>query len=547
MNPIPVAARGCARPALRILGLLALLALALPRTAAAEAAPEAASPQAACEALRLADFAATAEAPASVMETVLADAAGEVPAACLVRGYVAPQVGFELKLPAAHWNGGLVEVGSGGFAGSAEVPADRMVCDDAVRRGYACIHSDQGHTTGPIDKANASLDGLWAYGNLQAELDYAYRSLHVLLLAEKAIAARYYGSQARHAYFIGCSNGGRQALVAAQRFPWDFDGILAMEPAIDLSGAFTTFLYDLRALSDADGKPLFSPAELELMRSSAVAACDADDGLRDGIIGNPPACRFDPAQLQCAAGQQSGCLTPAQVAAAQKVKAGARTSQGRALYRGHTMPGAETGVFGFGVTRPVAARAVAEFFRYLAFQPDAGPGWKPADFDFDADYQHEGVMEGLYASANPDLRAFQEAGGKLLLVQGWLDSGTPFPLRTIDYYETLGRVAGGREQAMGFARLFMVPGRDHCGGGPGAGAADYFGSLERWVEQGEAPAMIEAVHPDPVMPADFISGRVDPARVRFSRPLYPWPAWARYKGSGDPNDWRSFKPAASGQ
>lgn len=539
MNPIAAGA------VLHVLATLCLLAL--PRTAAAETVAEAASPQAACEALHLADFAGVAEAPTSVMEAAVVEAAGEVPAACLVRGYVAPQVGFELKLPLAQWNGGLVEAGSGGFAGSAQVGGDRLVCDDAVRRGFACIHSDQGHTTGPIDKANASLDGLWAYDNLQAELDYGYRSLHVLLLAERAIAARYYGSQARRSYFVGCSNGGRQALVAAQRFPWDFDGILAMEPAIDLSGAFTVFLYDLRALSDAWGKPLFTPAGLELMRSSAVAACDADDGLRDGVIGNPQACRFDPAQLQCKAGQQAGCLTPAQVAAARKVQAGAVSSQGRALYRGHTMPGAETGVFGFGVTRPVAARAVTDFFRYMAFRPAAGPKWKPADFDFDSDPQHERVMEGLYASANPDLRDFQEAGGKLLLVQGWQDSGTPFPLRTIDYYETLGRVAGGHDEEMKFARLFMVPGRDHCGGGPGASAADYFGSLQSWVEQGSAPEQIRAVHLDPAMPADFVRDPADPARVKFTRPLYPYPAWAKYQGSGDPNDWRSFKPVGAAQ
>ncbi len=453
------------------------LALWLPAgsTRADATAPSAATPsatQTACESLRLVDFAAVPEAPTHVTETVWLEASAEVPASCLVRGYVAPQVGFELKLPVEHWNGGLAEVGSGGFAGSAQVPADRAVCDDLVRRGYACIHSDQGHTAGPIEKANVSLDALWAYNNLQAELDYAYRSLHVVYLAEKAIAGRYYGSEPKHTYFVGCSNGGRQALVAAQRFPWDFDGILAMEPAIDLSGAFTAFLYDLRVLSDEGGKALFKPEDLELMRKSAVATCDADDGLRDGVIGNPQACRFDPARLQCAAGQTDNCLTPAQVQAARKVYAGPVTSKGRVLYRGHPMPGAEQGVFGFAVTRPVAVTALADFFRYLAFQPDAGPGWKPADFDFDADYRREGVMEALYASSNPDLRPFRDAGGKLLLVQGWLDSGTPFPLRTIDYYETVGRVIGGREPTVSFARLFMVPGRDHCGGGTGAAAAD---------------------------------------------------------------------------
>ncbi len=501
--------------------------------------------QIACETLKTTDFAGLPEAPTRVMEATLLDAAGDVPAACLVRGYVAPQVGFEMKLPAANWNGKLLEIGSGGFAGSTQVPEDRQICDDAVRRGYACIRSDQGHTTGPGEHGLSTLDALWAYDNLQAELDYAYRSLHVVLLAERAIAQRYYAAAPTHSYFLGCSNGGRQALIAAERFPWDFDGILAMEPALDLSGAFTSFLYDLRALTDADGKALFTPADLESMHNAAIAACDADDGLRDGIIGNPPACRFDPAQLACGAGQQGGCLTPVQVEAAHKVYAGPMTAQGRQIARGHPMPGAEQGVFGFAVTRPVAARAVVDFFRYLAFLPDAGPGWKAADFDFDADYQREGVMAALYSATNPDLRPFQEAGGKLLLVQGWSDSGTPFPLRTIDYYETVERVMGGAEQTRRFARLFMVPGRDHCGGGAGASTADYLGSLEAWVEQGRAPDLIKASHVEPITSAaDFMREPADPARVKFTRPLYPYPLWAKYKGGGDPQDYRSFEPSA---
>ena len=526
-----------------VLAALCLTAGAMPQLACAQAQAAAPSMQAACDELKSADFSGVQDAPSKVMESALMEPAGEVPTACLARGYVWPQVGFELKMPASGWNGKMVELGAGGFAGSAQVPADRQVCDDAVRRGYACIHSDQGHTSGPGERGLASLDGLWAYDNLQAELDYAYRSLHVLALAEKAIVQRFYGAPPQHSYFVGCSNGGRQALVAAQRFPWDFDGILAMEPALDLSGAFTTFLYDLKAVTDDAGKPLFASGDLKLMHNAAVAACDADDGLRDGVIGNPPACKFDPAQLACTAAQQSGCLTPVQVAAAHKVYAGPKTSRGRVLYRGHPMPGSEEGVFGFAVTKPIAVNAVADFFRYLAFMPDAGPGWKPADFDFDADYQRESVMEGLYASSNPDLRPFHEAGGKLLLVQGWTDSGTPFPLRTIDYYETVEKVMGGPNKTAEFARLFMVPGRDHCGGGDGASAADYLGSLEAWVEQGQAPDLIKASHIEPVTgAADFMREPADPARVKFTRPLYPYPVWAKYKGSGDPKDYRNFKP-----
>jgi hypothetical protein len=540
------------RPTVALACLAAAACVALCSFTPAAFAQEQTQPApAACDSLKLADFSGVQDAPTRVMESSLVAAAGEIPAACLVRGYVWPQVGFEMKLPAANWNGKLLELGSGGFAGSTQVTGEKQLCDEAVRRGYVCIHSDEGHTSGITERAPSYGDALWGYGNLEAKLDYGYRAEHVVMLAEKAIAARYYGgAAAKHVYFFGCSGGGRQALVAAQRFPWDFDGIVAMEPAIDLTGAFTDFLYNIKAVTDASGKPpgksLFTPADLELLHQAAVSACDADDGLKDGVIGNPPACRFDPATVQCGDGQQTGCLTPAQVAAARKVYAGPVTSQGKTFMRGHTMPGGEKGGFGFGSANPIIVSGVTDFFRYLAFMPEAGPDWKPADFDFDADYQRESVMEGLYASDNPDLRRFQQAGGKLIIVQGWADGGSPFPLRTADYYETLEKVMGGAKQTQDFARLFMVPGREHCGGGDGASGADFLNSLEGWVERDQAPDLIKAWHVDhPASGIDLLREPADPAAIKFTRPLYPYPAWAKYRGSGDPNDYRSFKPVGA--
>jgi feruloyl esterase len=365
----------------------------------------------------------------------------------------------------------------------------------------------------------------------------------VVKLAQRAIARKFYGSKETRSYFLGCSGGGRQALVAAQRFPWDFDGILAMEPAINLSGAFMTFLYNYRTVTDADGKPLFAPTDLAMLHDAAIAQCDRTDGLADGVIGDPLACAFDPARLACAAGQSEKCLSPVQVTAAKKMYAGPVTSAGRKLHPGHVMPGAEVGSFGFNVTRPLAQIGLMDFFRYLAFVPDEGPDFNAKSFDFDEDYKRLSTMEQLYAATNPDLRPFRDAGGKLIIVQGWDDSGTPFPGSTIDYYESVEKVMGGRKSTQELVRLFMVPGRQHCGGGEGAAAADFFSPLEGWVEQGRAPDLIRAAHVETKDPIDYVRDVTDPAKVKFTRPLYPYPQRAKYKGSGDPNDYRNFKAA----
>jgi feruloyl esterase len=221
--------------------------------------------------------------------------------------------------------------------------------------------------------------------------------------------------------------------------------------------------------------------------------------------------------------------------------AGPMTSTGKKLHAGHVMPGAEVGSFGFNVTRPLATLALNDFFRYLAFVPDAGPDWNPSSFDFDEDYKRLAVMEQLYAASNPDLRALRDAGGKLIVVQGWDDRGTPFPLATIDYYETVEKVMGGEKPTQAFARLFMVPGRQHCGGGEGASAADFYSPIQAWVEQGKAPDAIKAWHAEPADPVDMVREPADASRIKFTRPLYPYPQRAKYEGSGDPNDWRSFK------
>lgn len=501
-----------------------------------------------CETLGGIDFSTIQDAPTEVNEAKVIDAAGEMPAYCHVKGYIAPQIGFELKLPASSWNGKFMELTCGGFCGTTDASYQIGWCGDAVRRGYACIVQDGGHHS-----AGGSL--MWAYNNLQGMLDYGIRAAYAAAAAGKAITQTYYGKPPTYSYLMGCSGGGRQALMEAQRFPWDFDGIIAMEPSNPICTGVTA-LWNTRAMTDEQGKALFTSADIDILHSAVLGKCDANDGLKDGIIEYPPGCKFDPEELLCAAGRKTQCLSPAQVAAARKVYGGPVTSAGRKLFRGGATLGSEKGSYFLAATTPrpaftavtaandsgsVRYQGKVDYFRYLAFVPNPGPAWNSADlFDFDADYKRLGVM-GFTVADNPDLRQFKAAGGKLIIVQGWTDSASPLPLNTVDYYESVERMMGGRASTQDFARLFMVPGRDHCMGGAGATAIDFLSYLEAWVERGRAPDMLIGAHLKSTDMGDHVRAPKKPGVAAFTRPIYPYPARARYVGTGDPNDYRSFE------
>lgn len=515
-------------------------------TSAVHAAADSSS-STACAALASSDFSNLQDAPTQVMEAGVVAAVGEVPAHCHVQGYVAPQVGFELQLPASGWNGKFVEIGCGGWCGSTRTKGKLYLgwCDDVLRRGYACIVSNQGHTSSREGHGSqAGADGLWASNNLQAEIDYGFRAAHVVALAGKAITHQYYRTRPNLSYFMGCSGGGRQALVEAQRFPWDFDGIIAIDPSYVMSTNMTR-LWNQLATRGEDGKPLLTAADRDVLHDAVLNRCDLDDGVRDGVVSAPLACEFDPAELTCQAGRQSGCLSSAQVAAVKKVYSGPTTSSGERLFYG-AMPGSERGA-SFSA-QGASFTAEEGFFRYMAFMPDPPPGWKVSGFDFDRDYRRLGMMEAIYAHDNPDLRRFKAAGGKLILAQGWDNSGSPAPRKTIDYYETVERVMGGRDNTQDFARLFMMPGREHCAGGPGANAIDFISYLEAWVERDAAPEFMIGAHIDAEEKiksgdvSDFVRLPKDPSQSKFTRPIYRYPTQARYSGKGDPNDYRNFVP-----
>ena len=483
-----------------------------------------------CKGLPGADFSGINDASTQVTDAKVEDAAAGAPAYCKVQGYVSPQVGFELRLPLTNWNGKFMEVGCGGFCGDTDFI---FLCDSPLRKDYACVVTDMGHKS-------TKLDAKWAYNNLQAQVDYGFRATHVAALAGKAITEHYYGKAPAKSYYLGCSCGGRQGLVEAQQFPWDFDGIIVGAPAINYSGVFMDLHWKTRAVADKDGNPLFSDADIALVHSAAIGKCDKDDGVKDGLIGDPRTCKFDPSDLVCRAGAKTGCLSPGQVAAMKKFYSGPVTSTGERIFPGGGMPGSETSVFGINGFQSVFANFSREFFQYLGFVPAPGPSWKSSDFDFDRDYKRLGMLESLFASTNPDLRKFKAAGGKLILWQGWAD-GAVSPLNTIDYYETVERTMGGAAATRDFFRLFMLPGVDHCWGGEGASVVDVLTYMEAWVEKNQAPDMMMSAHLK--AGTDTLNWPSDPALIGFTRPVYPYPLQAKYKGMGDPNKAENFGPA----
>jgi feruloyl esterase len=441
-----------------------------------------------------------------------------LPPFCRVTARSSPAVHFEVWLPVDDWNGKFQGVGNGANAGSIGYSA----MAEAVRRGYATAGTDTGHST-----TNAR-DAQWAMGHPGLVEDFGYRALHITTQHAKHIVAEFYGTSPVHSYFVGCSTGGRQGLMEAQRFPNDYDGIVAGAPAAN----WTRFevgghLWVVTALNK-DPESYVPASKLPTLQDAVNAACDANDGIRDGILNDPRTCQFDPALLTCGEGRDDdSCLTPKQVQAVRDIWAGARNSFGR-IYPGY-MPGAEAAggwasyMTGTGPRTGNHWAQADNVFKYMVFED---PEWDFRTFDFDEDLAFsERKLGGMLDAFDPDLTAFKENGGKLLLYHGWNDPSIS-PLNTIDYYEQVDAASGGDTEH--FARLFMVPGMLHCRGGPGPSQFDMLRELERWVEDGQAPERIVASHVD-------AEGYVD-----RTRPLCAYPEQTVYTGSGRTDDEANF-------
>jgi hypothetical protein len=459
-----------------------------------------------------------------------------VPAFCRVVAIATPStdsnIRLEVWMPVAGWNGKLLGIGNGGFAGLM----DFMQLGAALSKGYAATATDTGHEGTPIEAA-------WALGHPEKVVDFGHRGIHEMTRVAKEAVRAYYGKDAQHAYFAGCSDGGREALMEAQRYPADYDGILAGAPANYWSALLSTGVIDTQALT-VDPASFIPPAKIPAISAAVLAACDQNDGVRDGILNDPRQCHFDPSTMQCKTGENTDkCLTGPQVAALKKIYAGAHDARGRQVFPGF-LPGAEDGPGGWGIwiTGPAPMKSLSAFFG-IGFFSSMVYG------ELDWDYKTFKLESGLKAAeektasalnaTDADLKAFKARGGKLILYHGWNDPAIP-SVNTVNYYESV-LAKMGAEDANSFVRLYMVPGMQHCDNGPGADSFGQVGqlvfddpqhsvdaSLERWVEKGQAPSTIIASKYD------------EQHHLKMTRPLCAYPLAAKYKGNGDTNDAANF-------
>ncbi|MDP2326178.1 MAG: DUF6351 family protein [Gammaproteobacteria bacterium] len=478
----------------------------------------------ACNALKAMNLSDATGARVALAEVGMLPALGDQPELCRVNGFVDPQVGFEVRMPATGWNGKLLVTGCANFCGILQVQG----MEDALARGYAAATTDMGHRT------DDTSDARWALNNPALETDFGHRATHVATLAAKELVANYYGDPPAYSYFRGCSTGGRQALVAAERYPDDFDGIIAGAP-FNQSLSVPHMAWAMAANTGADGAPVLGQSAISLLGKAALAACDAGDGQEDGVIGNPEACIFHPESLQCPATAETlnvavgrTCLTPAQVEAAARIYSGPRTRNGNAWSSGGSPVGSE---FTWEKSM-LASSGTVSFFQfivqnwsmYLAFQPDPVlADDAPSALDFDAGPEQFAATNAV-AGFRPELGRFRDLGGRLIVYHGWVDESL-MPAHTLDYWRDAGERIGGKDQLDEFARLFMVPGMLHCGGGPGAADIDFLTVLERWVEADEAPASLLAHKVKNPVSTMVRQPRFPlvPGTVEYTRRVYPYP------------------------
>jgi feruloyl esterase len=450
------------------------------------------------------------------------------------------EIKFAVWLPVDGWNGNYRQEGNGGWAGA--IPLQSMI--DPLRRGYAVAATDDGHEGSFVPSAS------WAIGHPEKLVDFGYRAVHETHEQATAIVRAFYGRDAARSYFMGCSDGGREALMEAQRYADDFDGIIAGAPANNWSHLFTGFIWNEQALLNNSASSI-PAAKLPVIQNAALASCDVLDGIKDGLIENPRVCRFDPGVLTCKGADSADCLTPPQVDAVRKIYAGPKNPRsGEQIFPGYPR-GTEAVAGGWAAwIAPATPSNGIQFLFGNSYYGQAvfeNPKWDFRTLNFDSDVAFGDAKVGaVINSTSPDLRSFRARGGKLIQYHGWGDAAIA-PASSIEYYESvrsfLAKFPDGRGESSrpveNFYRLFMVPGMAHCGGGAGpnsfgngpavSGAGpdrDVFAALERWVETGVAP--------------DRLIGSGTVSEKAMTRPLCPYPRVATYAGSGDSNDASSF-------
>src|SRR5215467_11589773 len=462
----------------------------------------------------------------------------EAPAFCRVTAELKPakdsDIKIEVWMPVAGWNGKYQGVGNGGFAGSITYQG----LAGAVKAGYAAASTDTGHAAGGTNAA-------WALGHPDRITDFGYRAIHEMTVKAKAIIKTFYGDAAKRSYFSSCSNGGRQALMEAQRFPEDYDGIIAGAPANYWTHLLTAGAWDTQA-TQGDAASYIPAPKIPTISAAVLKACDAVDGVADGLINDPRACHFDPASLLCKEADANSCLTAPQAAALKKLYTGPTNSKGEKIFPGRVL-GGEDGPGGWPLWITGGAPGTSLMFQFTTgFFPNMvfdDPKWDYKSFNFDTGVKLADEKQAANLNSNnPDMKAFEKRGGKLIIYHGWSDAAIS-AYNTVDYYNTMIAAMGAKE-TNSFVRLFMVPGMQHCFGGPGpntfgqvgpATPADpqhsIYSALEQWVEKGTAPERIIATKS---------SSDMAPVPAKMTRPLCAFPKVAQYKGSGDTNDEANF-------
>jgi len=436
----------------------------------------------------------------------------ELPAFCRVAATVKPTTDSDIKvevwMPTSGWNGKFEAVGNGGWAGTISYPAMAQ----AIARGYATTSTDTGHSTP---------GGSFALGHPEKLTDYAYRSEHEMTVKAKAIVKAFYGSAPTRSYFNGCSTGGRQALTEASRYSDDFDGIIAGAAANPKTHLDTWRIWmGLETLKDPATR--IPKEKYPAIHQAVLAACDALDGLKDGLISDPTSCHFDPQVMACKEGDGASCLTPRQVQSVKTILGPAKTRTGEVIFPSY-QPGTEL-AWGLLIGGPDPYDTALDQFRYMVFDD---PKWDWRTFDVDRDMaKADQKLHGLLTAIDPkSISPFFKRGGKLLTYQGWSDQDIS-PLASVNFFKSMPGAVGDATVSSSM-RLFMVPGMGHCGGGEGPNTFDMMVPLEQWVEKGQAPTRVVASH--------STNGRID-----RTRPLCPYPQVARYTGTGSIDEAANF-------
>jgi hypothetical protein len=474
----------------------------------------AAAPVKKCEEMAAGAFGADVK----IESAKLVAAAANLPEHCDIRGVIWPEAKFAVKLP-TNWNERFQMVGNGGWAGTISLPA----VDTAVRAGYAATSTDTGHDAQKEPGATFAYPGPNNPNAARKLIDHGYLAVHETALLAKKMIRAYYGAEPRYSYWVGCSTGGRQGLMEAQRYPEDFDGYVVGAPVLFLSGLQMKAIYNYQIAGTGPGQ--IKAEKSAVLAKAFLDKCDAFDGVKDGLAENPLKCGFDPAKdlEKCAAGSDGpSCFTDAQIAALKKIYDGVRDSKGNLLFPGLSPGGDGAAANGFGLADT--------FMKFMAFDPAPGPDWDYRSFNFDVDPARLHSVAMKIDATITDLTAVKMRGGKILQYHGWSDPGVS-PKMSINYHDAVAKITG--KETDDFYRLFLVPGMGHCQGGPGCSNVDWLTPMVNWLEKGIAPSVLVGAH-------------VERGQTTRTRPICAYPNEARYKGSGSIDAAENFTCMAPG-